>query len=200
MEFNRKYGILGILFVILIVPIIFGIYIEYLFIRELNITVFIVLVFGLIVFLLLEKFIIDYGYNDTSFKALKTQDVVNALITKENKTVIWLFLPMIMIIEELIFRYYMIGFLLKQVGLEVIWAILISSSIFSLFHIHIWFRFKNLRVLIINLIDSFLLGIFNGYILITLGLIPCILIHYLLVLVLYYKIYKKYSKGNKNSI
>ena len=199
MEFNRKYGILGILFVILIVPIIFGIYIEYLFIRELNITVFIVLVFGLIVFLLLEKFIIDYGYNDTSFKALKTQDVLNALITKENKAVIWLFLPMIMIIEELIFRYYMIGFLLKQVGLEVIWAILISSSIFSLFHIHIWFRFKNLRVLIINLVDSFSLGLFNGYIFLTLGLIPCILIHYGLVLLLYYGIYKRYFKSNFNT-
>jgi hypothetical protein len=199
MEFNRKYGILGILFVILIVPILFGIYIEYLFIRELNITVFIVLVFGLIVFLLLDKFIVDYGYNDTCFKALKTQDVLNALIIKENKAVIWLFLPMIMIIEELIFRYYMIGFLLKQVGLEVIWAILISSSIFSLFHIHIWFRFKNLRVLIINLVDSFSLGLFNGYIFLTLGLIPCILIHYGLVLLLYYGIYKKYFKSDFNT-
>ncbi|TFG27470.1 MAG: CPBP family intramembrane metalloprotease [Promethearchaeota archaeon] len=195
MKLNRKYGILGILCVVLIIPILFGTYVEYLFIRELNFIVFITLIFGLIAFILMDILIVDYGYNDTSFEALKSQDVIKALITGENKEIIWIFLPMIMLIEELIFRYYLMGFLLKQVELEVIWAILISSAIFSLFHIHIWFRFKNLRVLIINLIDSFFLGLFNAYIFLTLGLIPCIFIHYGLVLLLYYGIYKKFFKS-----
>ena len=199
MELNRKYGILGILCAILIIPILFGTYLEYLFIRELNLMIFFGLTFGLLVLILMDKLIVDYGFNDTSFEALKTQDVVKALITGENKVIIWIFLLLIMIIEELIFRYYLIGFLLKQVELEIIWAILISSSIFSLFHIHIWFRFKNLRVLIINLIDSFFLGLFNAYIFLTLGLIPCILIHYGLVLLLYYGIYKKYFKSIDDS-
>ena len=199
MEIRRKYGILGILCVILIIPLLFGTYIEYLFIQQLNFTVFIVLFCGIIMFLLIDKFIVDYGYNDTSFEALKTHDVINALITRENKAVIWIFLLMIMIIEELIFRYYLIGILLMQARLEVIWAIIISSSIFSLYHIHIWFKFKNLRVLMIYLINSFFLGLFNGYILLTLGLIPCILIHYGLVLLLYYGIYKRYFKSNFNT-
>jgi len=141
-------------------------------------------------------FIAIYGYNYQSFNAIKEQDVIIAFTSRNDKAVICgIFLPMIMIIEELIFRYYMIGFLLNQVRLDVISAILISSIIFSLFHIHIWFRFKNLKLLLINLGDSFLLGVFNGYILLTLGLIPCILIHYILVLILYYNIYKRYFKN-----
>jgi len=195
MQNIRKYTILGILCISLIIPILFGIYIEYLFIRELNTTVIIVLVLGPVGFLFINKLIAVYGYDFTSFEAIKTQDVLNALITRENKAIIWIFLPMIMVIEELIFRYYLIGFLLKQVGLDVILAILISSFIFSLFHIHTWFRFKNLKILFINMGDSFLLGLFNGYILLTLGLIPCILIHYILVLILYYNIYKRYFKN-----
>ena len=137
MQKTRKYTILGILCGSLIIPILFGIYIEYLFIRELNTTVIVVLVLGLIGFLLIGKLITDYGYNITSFGAIKTQDVLNALINRKNKAIIWIFLPMIILIEELIFRYYMIGFLLNQVELDVISAILISSIIFSLFHIHI---------------------------------------------------------------
>jgi len=195
MEKIRKYAILGFLLIALLIPMLLGIYIEYLFIRELNYTVIFIVIFGLFIFLILDKLIAVYGYNYQSFNAIKEQDVINAMVSKNNKAVIWFFLPMIMVIEELIFRYYMIGFLLNQVGLDVISAILISSIIFSLFHIHIWFRFKNLKLLLINLGDSFLLGVFNGYILLTLGLIPCILIHYVLVLILYYNIYKRYFKN-----
>lgn len=195
MEKIRKYAILGFLLIALLIPMLLGIYIEYLFIRELNYTVIFILIFGLFIFLILNKLIATYGYNDQSFNAIKEQDVIIAFTSRNDKAVIWIFLPMIMIIEELIFRYYMIGFLLNQVGLNVISAILISSILFSLFHIHIWFRFKNLKILLINLGDSFLLGLFNGYVLLTLGLIPCILIHYVLVLILYYNIYKRYFKN-----
>jgi len=190
----RKYTILGILFIFLIIPIILGIFNNYIYARELNLAVIFVLVVGTTFFLVLNKLIEVYGYDEQSFDAIKNQDVINALINKDNKSVIWIFLPMIIIIEELIFRYYMIGFLLNVVKLDVISAILISSLVFSLFHIHIWFRFKNRRILLINLGDSFLLGLFNGYILLTLGLIPCILIHFTLVLILYYNIYKRYTK------
>lgn len=190
----RKYTILGLLCIILIIPMFFGIYLEYLIIRELNLYVIFNLILGLIAFLFIDKLIAVYGYDIESFEAIKTQDVINAMISKKNRSIIWIFLPMIMIIEELIFRFYIIGFLLNQRGLNVISAILISSIIFSLFHIHIWFRFKNLRILLINLGNSFLLGLFNGYVLLTLGLIPCILIHFALVLIMYYNIYKRYYK------
>jgi len=194
----RKYTTLGILFIFLIIPIVLGIFNEYLYIRELNFTVIFILVIGVTIFLTINKLIEVYGYNMQSFEAIKNQDVINALIAKDNKSIIWFFLPVIMIIEELIFRYYLIGILLNFLQLSVIMAILISSIIFSLFHIHIWFRFKNLRILIINLGYSFLLGLFNGYILLTLGIIPCILIHYILVIMMYFGIYKKFYKNKKN--
>ena len=194
----RKYTTLGILFIFLIIPIILGFFNEYLYIRELNIMVIFILVVGIIFFLTLNKLIEVYGYNVQSFEAIKNQDVINALINNNNKPIIWVFFPMIMIIEELIFRYYLIGILLIFLQVSVIMAIVISSIIFSLYHVHIWFRFKNLRILIINLGYSFLLGCFNGYILLTLGIIPCILIHYILVIMMYFGIYKKFYKNKKN--
>jgi membrane protease YdiL (CAAX protease family) len=193
----RKYAILTTTLIILIIPMVFGIYLEYLFITEFNLFVIFIVILGFIIFLFINKLITIYGYDSQSFKAIKNQDVIHTMISKNNKEIIWIFLPMIMVIEELIFRYYLIGFLMNQVGLDIFSAILISSIIFSLFHIHTWFRFKNLRILLINLGDSFLLGLFNGYILLTLGLIPCVLIHFTLVIILYYNIYRRYFKANE---
>jgi membrane protease YdiL (CAAX protease family) len=97
-----------------------------------------------------------------------------------------------MINEELLFRYYLIGFLVNQLKYGIIAAIIISSLLFSLYHIHCWFSFKNLRILMLNLIYSFLLGLYNSYVVIILGIFPCILIHFGLALSLYYDLYKKY--------
>ena len=199
MEKMRKYLFITLVCVILIIPMFFRIYLEYLFIREFTLDIIFNLIFGLIILLLINKLIVVYGYDSQSFEAIKKQDVIHAMISKNHKEIIWIFLPMIMLLEELIFRYYMIGFLLNQGGLNIFSAILISSIAFSLYHIHIWFRFKNLRILLIYLGNSFLLGLFNGYILITLGLIPCILIHFALVLIMYYNIYTRYFEGNINS-
>ena len=194
MEKIRKYTILTTLFVILIIPIFFRIYIEYLIVRELNLFVILILLLGLITLLLIGKLIGTYGYDSESIEKMKKHDIIEALINKSNKIRLWLFFPIIMVIEELIFRYYCIGFLLNQLDVDVIAAIVISSLIFSLFHIHLWFSYKNLRILLINLGYSFLLGLFNGYILLTLGIFPCVGIHYALAMYLYYSIYKKYFK------
>ena len=199
MEKMRKYLLITLVCVILIIPMFFGIYLEYLFIREFTLIVIFNLISGFIIFLVINKLIVVYGYDSQSFEAIKKQDVIHAMISKNHKAVIWIFLPMTMLFEELIFRYYMIGLLLNQGGLNIISAILISSIVFSLYHIHTWFRFKNLRILLIYFGNSFLLGLFNGYILLTLGLIPCIFIHFALVLLLYYKIYTRYFEGNINS-
>jgi membrane protease YdiL (CAAX protease family) len=199
MEHMRKYLIIALMCVILIIPMFFGTYLEYLFIREFTLIVIFNLISGFIIFLTINKLIVVYGYDSQSFEAIKKQDVIDAMISKNDKAVIWIFLPMTMLFEELIFRYYMIGFLLNQGGLNIISAILISSLAFSLYHIHTWFRFKNLRILLIYLGNSFLLGLFNGYILLTLGLIPCILIHFVLVLIQYYHLYKRYFEGSVNS-
>ena len=137
MEKIRKYTILTTLCIILIIPIFFGIYSEYLYVRKLNLFVILILLFGMLMLLLIGKLIGIYGYDNESIENMRKHDVIEALINKTNKLRLWLFFPIIMVIEELIFRYYCIGFLINQVDVDVIMAIIISSLVFSLFHIHI---------------------------------------------------------------
>ena len=194
MEKIRKYTLISITFILLIVPIFLGIYREYFFIREFDLNVVLILIFGFIIFLIIGKLIEVYAYNDESIRVIKKQDIINAFISKKNLIVIWIFFPIIMIIEELIFRFYIIAILINQVQLEALVAVFISSSVFSIFHIHTWFSYRSIRILLVNLIFPFLLGLFNGYIFLTMGIIPCIIIHYTLVLNLYYNLYKRYFK------
>ena len=196
MDKIRKYALIVIIFIILIVPMFLGYYWEYFFIREFDVYVVLILIFGFIIFFIMGKLIEIYAYNDNRIEVLKKNDIINAFISKKNRIVIWIFFPIIMIIEELIFRFYIIAILINQVELEALVAVFISSLVFSLFHIHTWFSYKSLRILLVNLIFPFLLGLFNGYIFLTIGIIPCIIIHYIIVLNLYYNLYKRYFKND----
>ncbi|NVM17425.1 MAG: CPBP family intramembrane metalloprotease [Candidatus Lokiarchaeota archaeon] len=138
----------------------------------------------------MEKFV----YNETSKELMKQHDVVNALMNGDSITALLVFFPLTMIMEELIFRYYLIGLLLNELMVGFKLAIVVSSLTFSIYHVHIWFRFKDKNILISYLISSFLLGIYNGFILLTLGVFACIIVHTFLVLILYYNFYKKLSK------
>ncbi|MHA1913150.1 MAG: CPBP family glutamic-type intramembrane protease [Promethearchaeota archaeon] len=141
-----------------------------------------------------------FGYNQKNIEALKDHDVLFSLINKNNKLVIWIFFPIIIITEELMFRYYSIGFLFSSLKLGFIDVILISSLIFSLYHIHIWFRYKNLEIFLIFLGSSLLLGLYNGYLFLKVGLIPCILVHYIVAFYSYYSIYKRYYRPSDSKI
>lgn len=196
MDKIRKYTLIVIIFIILIVPTFLGYYWEYFFIREFDVYVVLILIFGFIIFFIMGKLIEIYAYNDNRIEVLKKNDIINAFISKKNRIVIWVFFPIIMIIEELIFRFYIIATLINQVELEALVAVFISSLVFSLFHIHTWFSYRSLRILLVNLIFPFLLGLFNGYIFLTIGIIPCIIIHYIIVLNLYYNLYKRYFKND----
>jgi len=132
-------------------------------------------------------------YSERSKELMKQHDVVKALLNGNDIIVLLVIFPLTMIMEEFIFRYYLIGILLYELKLGLILVILISSMIFSLYHLHIWFKFKNLKILISYLISSFLLAIYNGYLLVTLGIFVCIIVHTILVFVLYYNLYKKLS-------
>ena len=132
-------------------------------------------------------------YSESSKELMKQHDVIKALVNGNDIIVLLVFFPLTMVMEEFIFRYYLVGILLYQLKLGLILAILISSVIFSLYHLHIWFKFKNLKILISYLISSFLLAIYNAYLLITLGIFVCIITHTILVFVLYYNLYKKLS-------
>jgi len=125
---------------------------------------------------------------------MKQHDVIDSLIENKNKSVLIIFFLLTMVMEELIFRYYVIGFLLLQLRLEVFWGLVISSVIFSLYHIHTWFSYKNVRITMIYIGYSFFMGLFLGYTLLTVGIFPCILIHSSLAFMMYFSIYKKHFK------
>ena len=134
-----------------------------------------------------------FMYSKKSKELMKEHDVIKALLNGNDISVLLVFFPLTMIMEELIFRYYLIGILLYQAKLSLILVILISSLVFALYHIHIWFRFKNFKIFVAYLISSFLLGIYNAYILLTLGIFACVIVHIILVFILYYNLYKKLS-------
>ena len=134
-----------------------------------------------------------FMYKGVSKESMKRHDVINALLNKDSKIILFVFFPLTMVMEEFIFRYYLIGFLINQLKLEILVVILISSLIFSLYHIHIWFRFKDFKIFVVYLIFSLFLGIYNGSILLSLGIFACIITHSILVFLLYYNLYKKLS-------
>lgn len=194
MKFRIKYLSITVVVILLIIPIFFSIYIDFLIVSELSIGVVLFLVVGFLLLLGLGILMEIFVYNEKSIELMKQHDVVNALLNRNGIPGLLVFFPLTMIMEELIFRYYLIGLLLNALMGEVILAIIISSIIFSIYHFHIWFRFKDKNILISYLISSFLLGIYNGFILLTLGIFACIIVHAVLVFILYYNLYKKLSK------
>ncbi|MFX1313045.1 MAG: type II CAAX prenyl endopeptidase Rce1 family protein [Promethearchaeota archaeon] len=190
----KKYTLITIIFILLIIPLFFGVFIEYFIVCNLNLEVVLILIIGVLLLLILSKLIEICCYNDKNIEIMKNHDVVNAFINKDNQIIVWLFFPITMIFEELVFRYYLIGFLIILLELSPFQVILLSSLSFSLYHLHTWFSVKNLKLRLINLIIPFILGLFNGYLFLKLGLIPCIGIHYFIALFLYYNIYRRYFK------
>ncbi|MHA1234775.1 MAG: CPBP family intramembrane glutamic endopeptidase [Promethearchaeota archaeon] len=193
LKFGIKYITITFVVTLLIIPLFFGIYIDFLFVSEFSLCVILFLLIGFLFLVGLGKLIEILMYNDKSKEMMKQHDVIKALLNGNDIIVLLVFFPLTMIMEEFIFRYYLVGILLHQLKLEIILAFLISSAIFSLYHLHIWFKFKNLKILVSYLISSFLLAIYNGYLLITLGIFACIIVHTSLVFILYYNLYKKLS-------
>jgi len=138
-----------------------------------------------------------FGFTKDCLDIIKKHDVIDVLIEKRNRLPIFSLFLITMIMEELIFRNYLINLFIRTVKLQIILGIFISSLIFSLYHIHTWFVYKDLRISVIYLINSFLLGLFNGYIFLTLGLITCIIIHTSIAFLFYYNLYKRYFKKEK---
>ena len=193
MKFGIKYFAITIVVILLIIPIFFGIYIDFLIGSEFSLGVMLFLIIGFVFLLGLGKVMEILMYNERSKELMKQHDVIKALLNGNDINVLLVFFPLTMIMEEFIFRYYLIGFLLYPLNLELISTIMISSLIFSLYHVHTWFRFKDLKILISYLIFSFLLGIYNAYLLFTLGIFACIIVHFSLVFITYFNLYKKLS-------
>ncbi len=197
LENNQKYAIICLITLILTIPLFFDFYVEYLFISEFSLYTLFIFLGGLFVLLSIGELIDVFGFTKENLDIIKKHDIIDALIEKRSRlAIIFLFL-ITMIMEELIFRNYLINFFIRTLKLHVILGIFISSLAFSFYHIHIWFNYKDLRIFVIYFINSFLLGLFNGIMFLTLGLITCIIIHTSLAFLFYYNLYKRYFKEEK---
>ena len=194
MRHIQKYLIIIILDVILLIPIYFGLFTRYLFINEFNFPILLTLIISTIFFIILGLIIQKYGYDKSTISLMINHDATATFLGNGNKLILFLFFPLTMLMEELIFRYYLIGFMDTILHLDVIAIILMSSLIFSVYHLHFWFRFKNVRLTMIFIIGSFVMGIFLSFILITLGLIFCVVVHFSLALLMYYNLANKIKK------
>ena len=186
----KKFTIITILTIFLVIPIFLGVYTEFFLASELELYVILSLLLGFFLLLLIGWVINSFSFNETDIELMRNHNVVKALIN-DNNINLWFFFPITMIMEELIFRYYLLSFLALTLQIEIVMSILISSLVFSLYHIHTWFSFKSSKILLINISYALILGLFNGYIFFTLGIIPCIIVHYLIAFYLYYNLYSK---------
>lgn len=185
---NLDYRIKVIIVIILIIPIFFGFNREFIFPSNVSLVELIIIILGIIFLLIFGILFITPFFKTQHFEKMKKHEVVKVFINKNYKPLYRSFL-LSMIIDEMIFRFYIAGILIQC--LEMINLIILSSIIFSAYHIYIWFYLKDLRILCVYLVYAFFLGLLNALIFFHLGLIFCIVIHYGLVLTNYWKIYKQ---------
>ncbi|MFO7794795.1 MAG: CPBP family intramembrane glutamic endopeptidase [Promethearchaeati archaeon] len=189
-EIDFKVIIKIIIVMFLITPIFFGFSIEYLFPWRINIINITLIISGIFILYLLSYLTVRYQINQKIFDIMKDHEVVNAFLESKYFVIFTSFLVTI-IMEELIFRFYIIGVLIHLMG--PIYVILISSSIFSLYHLHIWFSHHNKAITFLYIGYSFLLGLLNAYVFLNLGIFFAILIHYILALIFYFEIAIKFK-------
>jgi membrane protease YdiL (CAAX protease family) len=190
-DFKIKPYLILIFTVLSIIPTFFGIFIEFLFISQLNLIELVVIGVSALLLITLSIFLEKFIFTEESLEIIKEHELISALISRKNLIKILFIFSLTMIMEEFIFRYYSIGILFYLLKLTFFQSVVISSIIFSLYHIHFWFKFKNQRITFLFIIFSFFLGLLNGFVLFTLGLVLCILIHYIIAFISYYSISRK---------
>lgn len=119
------------LLMILLIPIFFGFRVEFLMPFSLQSTVFdiIIIVAASAGLLFFGYFIIIRTLDEEAIKIMHEHEVVNAFINKKAKPILINF-SITMVLEELIFRFYIIGVLDLFLGYLI--ALFLSSIIFSL--------------------------------------------------------------------
>ncbi|MHA1819928.1 MAG: CPBP family intramembrane glutamic endopeptidase [Promethearchaeota archaeon] len=154
---------------------------------------YIIILFLVILLFIASNLIILPKVLGSSINRFKNHIIIRSIREKDFFVLYFIF-PLMMVFEELLFRGYIYVFFYKIIGLNVNLSILVISTIFSLYHIHIWFEFKDKAILFSFLINSFILGMICGYILIGLGLLCSILVHLSGIYPIFYKIYQSLYK------
>jgi membrane protease YdiL (CAAX protease family) len=190
----RKYAFICIIAILLMIPIFFGVFIEFLQLRVINFVSILILLLGLFSLLLFGIIIEVFIYDSEILEIIQKHDLVNSFIKRSHRLSILIFFFITMFMEELIFRYYFIGILNALLDWNIYLVILISSGAFSLYHIHTWFSYKDIKILIVNLVYPFFLGLYLGLLVFSFGLVSCILTHSFLAFLMHYNIVRMYYK------
>lgn len=187
-----KDVIIIIVVFIAIIPLFYGYDLQSIVILSFNFNLIVVLALGLVILFLSGRFIFSTLLDEKSISLMKNHDMIDSFIKKNQKWTKWFTFPLTMLMEELIFRFYAISIIVDLIKLSPFLAVMLSSSIFAVYHIHFWVRLKNFRIFFSFFILSFLLGLLNGYAFIYFGLLACFIIHYGMAFELYFYLYRKF--------
>lgn len=179
-----------IIIIVLVIPIFFGFNMQFSYFSKMGLFEIFLILICLLFLIIVGIFIVKYIFNANDYEKMKEHEIIKGFICKNIKLVTISFLLTI-IIEELIFRFYIMGILI--ININVISSIMISSVIFSLYHIHIFFYFRISKIIWIYLGYSFLIGFVNGIILNFVGLFCCIIDHFFIVYMIYYWLFRSYN-------
>ena len=83
LEKNRKYIIISVISLLLILPMFFGLYVEYIIPQGSNLYTFLILFGGLVVLFTVGELMDLFGFNTESLELIKEHDVIQALIKKK---------------------------------------------------------------------------------------------------------------------
>jgi membrane protease YdiL (CAAX protease family) len=174
---------------LLLIPLVLGVHQEFLFVTEIDHLIIIVIISGILLLIGLGKLIEIFGFNNELMKAMKKHEILKAF-AERNIQILFIWFPITIIMEEFLFRYYLAGFFFLH--FEYFLALSVASLLFGLYHIHIWFYFKNAKLSLIFVLFSTMLGVVLNLMLYYLGIFFCFALHYCLVLWIYRNIYKRY--------
>ena len=158
-----------------------------------NLINFGIILLIIILFELFAIIFIDFFQKD-SIEKMRNHLVIDAIIKKKNKVIFFHF-PLIIIFEEFLFRLLIFTILYNLFGYYL--GSLINTLIFGIYHIHIWFEFKDKKITFSLIMISISLGLILCACLVIFGILVCVVIHYLLVLILLYYMKTRIVKMNK---
>lgn len=182
---------------ICVIPLLFGFNLRYLFLLPYGINSIFFVIVGIFGIFLLGRISFILIKDERSVSQMRNHDLINSFFQKNEWWDKWIIFPLTMLMEEFIFRFYIISIFI--ININPTFVVVLSSLIFAIYHIHFWFRLKNLRIFLSYFILSFFLGLLNGYVFLNFGLILCFFVHYGLAFEIYHHFYVKYLKSNNKT-
>jgi membrane protease YdiL (CAAX protease family) len=134
------------------------------------------------------------GDNITKFE----NHLVVSGLKERNYFMLGFVFPMTMLLEEVLFRGFLLGGMILWFQIPRGLAIVSSSVIFSLYHLHVWPSFRDKKILACFMGFSFLLGLACGYFLFEFGLLGSILFHSSSVFMIFKAIFTQLQEQPKN--